>query len=337
MPAVLEMAAWKGLGSEVIVVDDASTDDSLEFLASRYPEVTVVRMAQRGSFLGAANEGFRRASNHHVALLSNDMAPARHFLEKLLEHFDDSSVFAVHSGILTPDGQLQSDRAIGRFFLGNFKILNTAQPHRGLARWLLPSRRSRFSLFTGSCAVFDRDKFFQLGGLDSMYLPFYWEDVDLCFRAWKKGWKTVSEPDVTLVHHHDECGTIRNNFQRNYIRNVERRNRFLFLWSNIDSPVYLAVHLAYLVVSLLVSWLIGRFGFYASFLGALRRLPAVFERRRARADETLCDEDVFAMVLDDAAHAAGIEELTRKSAPPATAQETPAVGGLEIVRPVGQS
>ncbi|MBI2945598.1 MAG: glycosyltransferase [Candidatus Wallbacteria bacterium] len=300
MPFILAAAEYRGLADEVIVVDDCSTDGSVEFLAEAFPTVRVIALTERSSFLGAANEGFRQARNRYVALLSNDMAPERDFLGRLLGHFERSEVFVAHASLVSPDGRVESERSVGRFLFGNLKMLNTASRDRGLARLLLSSERvSRYSLFSGACGVFDRDKFLALGGLDPIYLPFYWEDADLCYRAWRRGWKTVSEPGCRVVHFHEELGTIRNNFDREYVRTVERRNRFLFLWSNIDSPAHLAAHAAYLAVNLAFSVFCGRFSFYRSFFGSVRRLPQVLERRRRRAEARLSDREIFAQVLGE--------------------------------------
>ncbi|MBI3890876.1 MAG: glycosyltransferase family 2 protein [Candidatus Wallbacteria bacterium] len=309
LPYVLEAAAASGVCDDVLVVDDCSSDDSLELLRERFPQVRVLALDTRSSFLGACNAGFRAAKNPLVALLSNDMAPEPDFVTKLLKHLKNPDVFAVQATLVSPEGRVESERNIGRFLFGNFKMLNTAKANRGLTRMLLPQDRdSSYSLYSGACGLFDRAKFLELGGLDAIYLPFYWEDADLCFRAWRRGWKTLSEPGCFVYHFHEELGTIRNNFDKGFVRTVERRNRFLFLWSNIDNPAHLFEHLLYLLVNLIFSLFVGRFSFYRSFGQALMRLPQVLRKRRERGNDCWSDDQIFATVLGQRRRGAGAEK-----------------------------
>ncbi len=330
LPAVMKTAAYANLCDEVLVVDDCSADDSLEFLAQEYPQVRTLALKRRSSFLGAANAGFQAAKNRFVALLSNDMVPAKDFLARLLPHFDDPQVFAAHACLYDDEGKLESERAVGRFLLGNLKMINTARPDKGLARLLLPQRApTTDSLYCGGCALFDRDKFMELGGYDDLYLPFYWEDVDLCFRAWRLGWRIVCEPGSRVMHHRKD-GAIATHFDRSFVRSTERRNRFLFLWINLDSPVYLLPHFLHLFVSFIISAPLGRFGFYRSLFQGLKRLPEVFARRQNRPTPVLTDAQIFTQVL-------GAPLVSESSAFPAlgrTPERPRTVADLEIAGPL---
>ncbi len=82
----------------------------------------------------------------------------------------------------------------------------------------------------GSCA-FDRRKFFELGGFDELLAPFYLEDTDLGFLAWKRGWKVLYQP--ASVVHHEHRGTIGKRFSAEYIESILRKNFLLFCWKNI--------------------------------------------------------------------------------------------------------
>ena len=66
-------------------------------------------------------------------------------------------------------------------------------------------------VFTGGgSSAFDRRKFLELGGFDHLYRPFYYEDTDLGFMAWKRGWKVLYEPGSIVFHEHR--GTIGKKF-----------------------------------------------------------------------------------------------------------------------------
>ncbi len=85
----------------------------------------------------------------------------------------------------------------------------------------------------GGSSAFDRAKFLELGGFDSLFHPFYYEDTDLGFRAWKRGWKVLYEP--RSIVHHEHRGTIGKKFSPDYIEKVVRGNSLLYCWKNIHS------------------------------------------------------------------------------------------------------
>ena len=90
-------------GSEVIVVDNGSTDGSAEWLRSQHPEVILVALEKNLGFGGGSNAGFRAAKNDIVVLLNSDMRVEAGFLAPLLEGFTDGKVFAVSCQIFLSD------------------------------------------------------------------------------------------------------------------------------------------------------------------------------------------------------------------------------------------
>lgn len=310
LPAVEKAARFQNLVDEIIVVDDCSTDGSVEFLAREHPDIRVVRLDRRSSFLGAANAGFAAARNRLVALLSNDMSPDEGFLVPLIEHFDDPEIFCVGAQLFEAEGRFESGRRVGVFLLGTLFLLDSAKAYKPLGLFVNPADdRAAPSIFTGGNVLVDRNKFRELGGYDPLFLPFYWEDTDLCYRAWKRGWRVLTEPRSRISHHH-ALGTIRKNFDKSFILCTRKRNRLLFLWKNISDPVFLVQHALVLAFLLCFSWMTGNLYFYRSFYQALKRLPEVRARRReerGRARRT--DRDVLRLVNGGQPH----EELVPQS------------------------
>ena len=91
----------------------------------------------------------------------------------------------------------------------------------------------------GSCA-FDRRKFLELGGFDELLRPFYLEDTDLGFMAWKRGWKVLYQPRSVVYHEHR--GTIGKKFSQRYIQAILKKNFALFTWKNIHEWKRLGPH-----------------------------------------------------------------------------------------------
>jgi GT2 family glycosyltransferase len=78
--------------------------------------------------------------------------------------------------------------------------------------------------------------------MDLLYKPFYWEDTDMGFRAWKRGWQVLWAPECKCVHDHQKS-VIANNFTKEFVMATAQRNQFLFIWKNISDFGFLINHL----------------------------------------------------------------------------------------------
>src|SRR4030095_3826855 len=118
---------------------------------------------------------------------------------------------------------------------------STVAPSAGFPRDPLVSLAITEVLFAcGGAAAYDRSLWVALGGLDPLYAPFYWEDVDLSWRARKRGWRIVHVP--ASVVHHEHSATIGSRFDARRVRIVYERNRLLFQWKNLTSMRLTASH-----------------------------------------------------------------------------------------------
>jgi len=130
----------------------------------------------------------------------------------------------------------------------------------------------------GGSSIFRRNLFIELGSFDQLYNPFYWEDIDLSYRAWKSGYKIYYYPVVKVQHHHES--TIGKFFQKSSILKTAYRNQFIFNWKNITDTDLLAKHLFTLPIILLKSLINGNWLLLKGFFLALIRLPKIFESRQ---------------------------------------------------------
>jgi hypothetical protein len=125
----------------------------------------------------------------------------------------------------------------------------------------------------GSCA-FDRRKFLELGGFDELLAPFYLEDTDLGYMAWKRGWKVLYQPRSIVYHEHR--GTIGKRFTDSQIQAVLKKNYLLFCWKNIHDWRLLAPHFFFSYGGALLSLATGDVPGRANLDGwwrAFRQLP----------------------------------------------------------------
>lgn len=253
--------------AELVVVDDASTDDSVAFLRKNYPQIKVVVHPQNLRFAAACNSGVAAAGGRIVVLLNSDVVPAKDFLGPLVSHFTDPQVFAV--GCLEKDvvgsQVILSGRAEGEFKRGFLVHRRAADQTKTDTLWAAG----------GSLAV-DRQKWQKLGGMDVLFRPAYWEDIDLSWRAKKRGWKILFEPGSVVNHHHESTNL--SALGRRQMTVFAYKNQFLFVWKNGDLKM-LTQHLFWLPYHFFKALLRTDELFFKGFVLALRQLPEVVKSR----------------------------------------------------------
>src|SRR4030095_6627963 len=159
----------------------------------------------------------------------------------LLPHFQDSRVFGVSfKSMLRDRSSFHSGGEISEFRLGFWKAFRNYDIADGHATDSEGSSCYSFNVYGGFCAM-NRQKLQEVGGFEPLMSPFYWEDVELSYRAWKRGWVIHYEPKSVVYH--DASTTIRGAFHRFRIARINIRNRFIFMWKNLHDPVMLVKHL----------------------------------------------------------------------------------------------
>ncbi|MCE7898012.1 MAG: hypothetical protein DPW11_00780 [bacterium] len=217
--------AAKAASAKIIIIDDQSSDNSIEYLKSLKADFTLLTNPQNLGFGETVNRGVAAADSDLVVLLNTDVRPELDCFLNAMRYFEDPKVFAV--GFNSNEGSMRVNWEKGLF-----------HHFRG--------EGSEISLWaSGGQAVFDRKKYLELGGMDPMYKPFYWEDTDLGYNAWKRGWKVVWGQDCHCVHDH-QSSVIKGNFTKDFIYTTAQRNQFLFIWKNISDPSLLISHFFYL-------------------------------------------------------------------------------------------
>jgi O-antigen biosynthesis protein len=292
LPAVLEAVRFDGGKHEIMVVDNGSTDGSVEFIRANFPAVRVLALDRNYGFTGGNNRGVAEVETDIVVLLNNDMIVDRGFLKPLMNGFSGPAVFAVTSQIFFSDStrrREETGKTRARFERGFFYLWHDDVLPDDEARESIPV----FWAGGGSCAI-DRHKYRALGGLDPLYSPFYVEDTDLSYQAWKRGWTCLLAPASHVVHKHRS--TSKAKFGNRFVDNTIRRNQYLLIWKNVTDPGMILEHILNLPRIHGRAILRDEPGLeLRAFFRALRRLPLALRKRLENISHySLSDREVLA-------------------------------------------
>ncbi len=250
---------------EVIVVND-DPGDSIKKILDDIPDITVIENEKNLGFGPTVNKGVQATTGDYILLLNSDVLLYDDSYKKAFRYFDDNLVFAVSFA-----QKEKSDQIVGKnklFWLNGFlqhsKVENLQFGVNGWAEG-------------GSCII-HKKKFDELKGFDPMYSPFYWEDIDLSYRAWKKGYKIFFDPQIIVEHHHET--TIKAFFNKDIIKTIAYRNQILCIWKNIHDTKLMVSHIMNLSIQIVRAVLSGDTVFLRGVAQALKRLQPVLKTRK---------------------------------------------------------
>lgn len=305
VPSVIA-AAWRYCAAadvpvEILVMDDGSTDASTQYLreqqfvdcesaklsgpaegASRRSVTRrLIQSEKNGGFSATANAGVAAACHPLVFLINNDVELAEDCIAPLAEHFDDAELFAVHCRVIDPrSGEECGVGQMGGFARGFLRVHGSWIPRAGSGDQSGNRSDKYYSMFaSGGSAMFDREKWQELGGFEPLLAPAYWEDVELSYRAWKRGYVVCYEPRSVVRH---AVSSTMGRMDRRKMRRMRQRNRLIYHWIHLQDAGMLASHRAWVALLVLLSPIADRGDFLSAFLAARKELPAI---RRRRAEE----------------------------------------------------
>lgn len=231
LPSILTaMQVYQGT-SELIVVDDGSSDHSLDVLKQEFPQVQVVVHPQNKGFAEAILSGVNAANTELLFLLNSDVEVSTDVFAPLVAYFDDSNTFSVNPLIYDEQGGIKRHSwNLRKFKAGTLKLINW-QLDNALQRRVNGERLATAYASGGSFMV-RKSMFLALGGFHPIFKPFYSEDYDLGLRAWRRGWASYFEPGVHIVH--QSKGSIRSNVKFKYVKSIRRRNRYILEWTHLS-------------------------------------------------------------------------------------------------------
>lgn len=270
---------------EVMVIDDCSHDDSLDILVKKFPEVRSEKTPRNLGFQGANNYAVELAQSPIVMPMNNDIKLDEKALFHLARHFDAGDVFAVSGKFFAFDQTtfLYGNRG-GYFQNGHFYLYEKS-----------PDAACQTLFACGGAFMVDRKRYLQLGGFDTLYHPLYYEEIDLSYRALKRGWQVVYEPES--IAYHKVQATITRQEKRRQIGLISARNNYLFVWKNILDGQMTREFLLFIPLFLLRDLFRLKSRFWIAFFMALKRLPlALAGRKKERSATLFSDKEILTRI-----------------------------------------
>lgn len=273
------MAAQDGVDFETILVDNASTDDTVAFVRERYPWVRVVALDENRGFAGGNNAGVREARGGYVALLNNDTRADPGWLRALLEGIDEGGGFLLTTSriVYMHDPSVVDSAGDGVMLAGG------AFKREHGVRDAAHETREVFGVCGAACLMPKR-VFDELGGFDEDFF-FSHEDVDLSYRARLRGYRCRYVATATIRHHGGGTSGKTSPFA---VFHGQRNLEWMYL-KNTPAGLLLRTLPAHLVYNLMAAGHFARIGCFGAFvrgkaaaLAGLRRLW----RKRAAVQST---------------------------------------------------
>lgn len=259
---------------EIILVDNGSTDGSVEYVRQVFPEVGIVALPENLGFCGGNNAGLRHARGELVALLNNDTEVSPHWLQALngaAVKWPKAGLFA--SKMLFFDQRERLDTAGDEFHIAGFPI------KRGWRQLDGPEFNQPREIF-GACAgaaLYRKEMLDRIGGLDEDFFV-YAEDIDLSFRAQIYGYRCRYVPEAIVYH--KGSATMGKTWRWFYL---SRRNQLWVMVKNMPGKLlvkYLPVLGLYHLSSILYHGLRGRGRLILNaYWDAWRGLPKMLQKR----------------------------------------------------------
>ena len=196
----------KGITFEVVVVDNASTDDSLDMLAEAFPSVQVIRNTENVGFPRANNQAMQICCGKYFLLFNSDAVAMPNSIQTMYNLAENQpKAGMVGAQLINPDGSFQASHTrfpnlwqefliltgLGRIILGSWYPSQGPQAEKG---------SQMVDYVEGACMFVRAEAYRQVGGMDEGYFM-YAEEVDWCYQLRQGGWQVWYHPEARVIHH----------------------------------------------------------------------------------------------------------------------------------------
>ncbi|MGB9586103.1 MAG: glycosyltransferase family 2 protein [Anaerolineales bacterium] len=195
---------------EIIVVDNASTDNTLAILETEFPQVKLIKNSSNLGYAASMNQAMKLAQGRYIAQLNPDTMVLEGSFDRLIDFMDQHPEVGICGPkVLNFDGSMQKSCRRGEStplaVIAQFTGLARLFPHNPrLAQYTMSYRDEdethAVAGVSGSCMLIRREVIEQIGYLDERFFA-YQEDADYCFRARQAGWLVYYIPTAKIIHY----------------------------------------------------------------------------------------------------------------------------------------
>ena len=230
------IANTKHLGTEIIVADNASTDDSLLILKSEFSTIRTVVLDKNYGFAGGYNKALLQIEADYYVLLNSDVEVTLNWLDPLISYMNENEdVVACQPKILSYVNRSYFEHAGAS---GGYIDCFGFPFCRGRILGITEEDKGQYDSITdvfwasGACLVIRSKVFWKVGGFDDEFFA-HMEEIDLCWRLKSRGYRIVCVPESTVYH--IGGGTL--NVESPYKTYLNFRNNLLMLYKNLPTKL----------------------------------------------------------------------------------------------------
>lgn len=223
-------------GHAIFVIDNCSTDNSLDLLSEKFPDISTIILPQNGGFAKGYNDGLKQIKSNFYLLLNSDIEVTKDWLKPLIATFDDAQVAGCQPKIRSfhEPHRFEHAGAVGGFLDKDYypycrgRIFDNTELDNG--QYDMP-----MEIFwaTGAALCIRSEVFHELGGFDEDFFA-HMEEIDLCWRAKRRGWKFVVAPESIVYH--VGGGTL--SYASPFKTYLNFRNSLYMLIKNHEGPLF---------------------------------------------------------------------------------------------------
>jgi GT2 family glycosyltransferase len=290
LDSIVEMSKNYEGESEIIIVDNGSMDRTVDVITDFYPFIKILSLDKNYGYSIGCNKGAEISKFPILFFLNNDIFVPKQLLQELINEFIKlKDVFSLSPKSYLWEGKKLTNKvfsaAIGGDFTGgkfnqHWAVNNYQETLKGITSTLYGS---------GAALLVDKEKFFNVGRFQELYSPAYFEDVDLCYYAWKKGWGSYCTHDLYFWH---KVSGSSGGMDSDWKKNLSKRNENIFFLLNIYEYIYFAPFIFKLILRMLIQAPFKNHRFNNLYL--LKNFKIIFQNRLRRKKESiLSDSEVL--------------------------------------------
>ncbi|MCX7875603.1 MAG: glycosyltransferase [Melioribacteraceae bacterium] len=218
--------------NEIIIIDNASTDDSTKTIKEKYPYVKIIQNKVNLGFPNAVNQGIIASSGKYILIVNNDIIITNNAIERMLEIAESNTDIGLVGPISNEVSGLQKDND------ANYDTIEEMYVYTEKVKEKNKGQVLQFPRIAFLCTLIKKEVIEKIGGLDERFSPGNYEDDDFCLRAQLAGFKTVIAKDVFI--HHFGSKSFKANGSAEYQRRLDiNRQKFVAKWNVTPEEIWL--------------------------------------------------------------------------------------------------